>query len=163
MWYYKPFLILTSPNILFVYNKKSLAKINLQRIYLLFDNFFQSPAWVGIIFIFLYFPTIEGIENIIRYVRISLYTACGHNDFCSVRLNGPTWRFILTHKYRLSLSQFTEAVMIKSATGATFAAQKQKSPDAKVSCPSGCCRIILPLLYLIATSEIVPTKTRSRS
>ncbi|MCI7078997.1 MAG: hypothetical protein MR949_08540 [Veillonellaceae bacterium] len=24
-------------------------------------------------------------------------TACGHNDFCSVRLNGPTWRFILTH------------------------------------------------------------------
>ena len=51
-------------------------------------------------------------------------TACGHNDFCFVRLNGP---------------------------------------DAKVSCPSGCCRIILPLLYLIATSEIVPTKTRSRS
>ena len=36
-----------------------------------------------------------------------------------------------------------------------FAAQKQESPDAKVSCPSGCCRIILPLLYLIATSEIV--------
>ena len=51
-------------------------------------------------------------------------TACGHNDFCSVRLNGP---------------------------------------DAKVSCPSGCYRIILPLLYLIATLEIVPTKTRSRS
>ena len=25
--------------------------------------------------------------------------------------------------------------MIKSATGATFAAQKQESPDAKVSCP----------------------------
>ena len=38
---------------------------------------------------------------------------------------------------------------------ATFATQKQESPDAKVSCPSGCCRIILPLLYLIATSEIV--------
>ena len=25
--------------------------------------------------------------------------------------------------------------MIESATGATFAAQKQESPDAKVSCP----------------------------
>ena len=90
-------------------------------------------------------------------------TACGHNDFCSVRLNGPIWWFILTHKYRLSLSQFTEAVMIESATGATFATQKQESPDAKVSCPSGCCRIILPLLYSIATAEIVPTKTHSRS
>ena len=33
--------------------------------------------------------------------------------------------------------------MIESATGATFAAQKQESPDAKVSCPSGCCRIIV--------------------
>ena len=43
-------------------------------------------------------------------------TACGHNDFCSVRLNGPIWWFILTHKYRLSLSHFTEAVMIESAT-----------------------------------------------
>ncbi len=29
--------------------------------------------------------------------------------------------------------------MIERATGATFAAQKQESPDAKVSCPSGCC------------------------
>ncbi len=33
--------------------------------------------------------------------------------------------------------------MIESATGATFATQKQESPDAKVSCPSGCCRIIV--------------------
>ena len=33
--------------------------------------------------------------------------------------------------------------MVESATGATFAAQKQESPDAKVSCPSGCCRIIV--------------------
>ena len=32
--------------------------------------------------------------------------------------------------------------MIESATGATFAAQKQECPDAKVSCPSRCCRII---------------------
>ena len=40
------------------------------------------------------------------------------------------------HKYRLSLSQFTETVTIESATGATFAAQKQESPDAKVSCLS---------------------------
>ena len=30
---------------------------------------------------------------------------------------------------------------------ATFAAQKQESPDAKVSCPSGCCRIIKAYLY----------------
>ena len=101
--------------------------------------------------------------NIIRDVKDSRNTACGHNDFCSVRLNGPIWWFILTHRYRLSLSQFTEAVTIESATGATFAAQKQESPDAKVSCPSGCCRIILPLLYSIATAEIVPTKTHSRS
>ena len=34
MWYHKPFLVLAPPNILFVYNKKSLAKINLQRIYI---------------------------------------------------------------------------------------------------------------------------------
>ena len=39
-------------------------------------------------------------------------TACGHGDFCSVRLNGPIWWFILTHRYRLSLSQFTETVMV---------------------------------------------------
>ena len=37
--------------------------------------------------------------------------------------------------------------MIESATGATFAAQKQESPDAKVSCPSGCCRIIKAYRY----------------
>ena len=70
-------------------------------------------------------------------------TACGHNNFCSVRLNGPIWWFILTHRYRLSLSQFTEAVIVESATGTTFAVQKQESPDAKVSCTSGCCRIIV--------------------
>ena len=74
-------------------------------------------------------------------------TACGHNDFCSVRLNGPIWWFILTHRYRLSLSQFTEAVLVESATGATFATQKQESPDAKVSCPFGCCRIIKAYRY----------------
>ena len=33
--------------------------------------------------------------------------------------------------------------MVESATGATFAVQKQESPDAKVSCPFGCCRIIV--------------------
>ena len=27
--------------------------------------------------------------NIIRYIKGSRNTACGHNDFCSVRLNGP--------------------------------------------------------------------------
>ena len=81
-------------------------------------------------------------------------TACGHNDFCSVRLNGPTRGFILTHKYRLSLSQFTEVVMIESATGATFAAQNKESPDAKVSCPSGCCRIIM--LYRCSVHLIQP-------
>ena len=83
------------------------------------------------------------VVNIIRHVEISRNTACGHNDFCSVRLNGPIWKFILTHRYRLSLSQFTEAVMIEIATGSTFATQKQESPDAKVSCTSGCCRIIV--------------------
>ena len=33
--------------------------------------------------------------------------------------------------------------MIEGATGATFATQKQESPDAKVLCTSGCCRIIM--------------------
>ena len=37
--------------------------------------------------------------------------------------------------------------MVDSATGATFAVQKQESPDAKVSCPSGCCRIIVIYRY----------------
>ena len=87
------------------------------------------------------------VVNIIRDVKGSRNTSCGHNDFCSVRLNGPIWWFSLTHQYRLSLSQFTEAVMIESATGATFAMQKQESPDAKVSCPSGCCRIIKAYRY----------------
>ena len=44
--------------------------------------------------------------------------------------------------------------MIESATGATFAAQKQESPDAKVSCPSGCCRIIM--LYRCSVLLIQP-------
>ncbi len=85
------------------------------------------------------------VVNIIRDVKDYRNTAYGHNDFRSVRLNGPIWWFILTHKYCLSLSHFIEAVMIESATGATFAVQKQESPDAKVSCPSGCCRITPPL------------------
>ena len=34
MWYRKPFLVLAPPHILFINNKKSLAKINLQRIYI---------------------------------------------------------------------------------------------------------------------------------
>ena len=38
--------------------------------------------------------------------------------------------------------------MIESVIGATFAAQKQESPDAKVSCPSGCCRIIKAYRHL---------------
>ena len=29
------------------------------------------------------------VVNIIRYAKGSRNTACGHNDFCSVRLNGP--------------------------------------------------------------------------
>ena len=40
--------------------------------------------------------SLPSIVNIIRYVKISRNTACGHNDFCSVRLNGPNWWFILT-------------------------------------------------------------------
>ena len=82
-------------------------------------------------------------------------TACGHGDFCSVRLNGPIWGFILTHRYRLSLSHFTEAVMIKTATGTTFAAQKQESTDAKVLCTSSCCRIII--FYRYSPPLIQPT------
>ena len=101
-----------------------------------FKNY-DLPSWLSL----------PRVVNIIRYVKDSRNTACGHNDFCSVRLNGPIWWFILTHRYRLSLSQFTEAVMTESATGATFAAQKQESPDAKVSCPSGCCRIIKAYRY----------------
>ena len=137
MWYHKLFLILAPPNILFIDNKKILCKNKLTKdlhIYI-FDNIFQFPAWIGIIFIFFYLPTIEGIENIIRYVRISLYTACGHNDFCSVRLNGPILGFILTHKYRLSLSQFTEAVMIESATGPLLLRKSRSLPTQKCHAP----------------------------
>ena len=117
-------------------------------------SYFSSHKYLRQVLIYRV-TSLPRVVNIIRDVKGYRNTACGHNDFCSVRLNGPIWRFILTHKYRLSLSQFTVAVITESATGATFAAQKQESPDAKVSCPSGCCRIILPLLYLIATSEIV--------
>ena len=44
MWYRKPFLILAPPNILFIGNKKSFAKINLQRIYIFIirQYFFNS-------------------------------------------------------------------------------------------------------------------------
>ena len=44
--------------------------------------------------------------------------------------------------------------MVESATGATFATQKQESPDAKVSCPSGCYRIIK--VYRCTILEIQP-------
>ena len=37
--------------------------------------------------------------------------------------------------------------MKESATGATFAAQKQESPDAKVLCTSSCWRIIIFYRY----------------
>ena len=62
-------------------------------------------------------------------------TACGHNDFCSVRLNGPIWWFILTHKYRLSLSQFTEAVMIESTTGPLLLRKSRSLPTQKCHAP----------------------------
>ena len=62
-------------------------------------------------------------------------TACGHNDFCSVRLNGPTWGVILTHKYRLSLSQFTEAVMIESATEPLLLRKSRSLPTQKCYAP----------------------------
>ena len=35
--------------------------------------------------------------NIIRDVKGYRNTACGHGDFCSVRLNGPVREGILTH------------------------------------------------------------------
>ena len=96
-----------------------------------------------------------------NHLGLSLFcspdTACGHNDFCFVRLNGPIRGFILTHRYRLPLSQFTEAVMVESATGATFAAQKQESPDAKVLCPSGCCRIIEAYRYYQSSTILLPS------
>ena len=44
--------------------------------------------------------------------------------------------------------------MVERAIGATFATQKQESPDAKVSCPSGCCRIIM--LYRCSVLLIQP-------
>ena len=62
-------------------------------------------------------------------------TACGHNDFCSVRLNGPIWWFILTHRYRLSLSQFTEAIMIESATGPLLLRKSRSLPTQKCHAP----------------------------
>ena len=62
-------------------------------------------------------------------------TACGHNDFCSVRLNGPIWWFILTHRYRLSLSQFTEAVMIGSAIGPLLLRKSKSLPTQKCHAP----------------------------
>ena len=37
--------------------------------------------------------------------------------------------------------------MVESATGATFAAKKQESPDAKASCPSDGGRIIKAYSY----------------
>ena len=73
--------------------------------------------------------------NIIRYVKGSRKTACGHNDFCSVRLNGPIWLFILTHRYRLSLSQFTEAVMVESATGPLLLCKSRSLPTQKCHAP----------------------------
>ena len=144
MWYHKPFLILAPPNILFMDNKKSFAKINLQRIYIFIIRQYFSISCLNRKNFDLS-SHLSRVANIIRDVKNSRNTACGHNDFCFVRLNGPIWWFILTHRYRLSLSQFTEAVMVESTTGTTFAAQKQESPDAKVSCPSGCCRITPPL------------------
>ena len=73
--------------------------------------------------------------NIIRYVKGSRKTACGHNDFCSVRLNGPIWWFILTHRYRLLLSQFTETVMIESATGPLLLCKSRSLPTQKCHAP----------------------------
>ena len=40
---------------------------------------------------YLFLPT-----SINYYAIVFRYTACGHNDFCSVRLNGPIWGGILT-------------------------------------------------------------------
>ena len=67
--------------------------------------------------------------------KFSRNTACGHNDFCSVRLNGPIWWFILTHQYRLSLSQFTEAVLVESATGPLLLRKSRSLPTQKCHAP----------------------------
>ena len=79
--------------------------------------------------------SLPSIKNISRYVNGFRNTACGHNDFCSVRLNGPIWWFILTHKYRLSLSQFTEAVMIESTTGPLLLRKSRSLQTQKCHAP----------------------------
>ena len=76
------------------------------------------------------------VVNIIRDVKCYRNTACGHNDFCSFRLNGPIWWFILTHRYRLSLSQFTEAVTVESATGPLLLRKRKSLPTQKCHAPS---------------------------
>ena len=67
--------------------------------------------------------------------KFSRYTACGHNDFCSVRLNAPAWWLILTHQYRLSLRHLTEAVMLESATGALLLRKSKSLPTQKCHAP----------------------------
>ena len=62
-------------------------------------------------------------------------TDCGHNDFCSVRLNDPIWWFILTHQYRLSLSQFTESVLIDSVSGPLLLRKSRSLPTQKCYAP----------------------------
>ena len=86
-----------------------------------------------------------------NYCDLSIFcsrnTACGHGDFCSVRLNGPIWG-----GYPYAVIPLVAEPIRRSRNGrecyrATFAAQKQESPDAKVPCPSGCCRIIKAYRY----------------
>ena len=117
-------------------NKKSLAKINLQRIYIftIRQNFPISCLNRNNFYFLLsycyrkygkYYSVCQNFSN----------TACGHNDFCSVRLNGLIWWFIITHRYRLSLSQFTEAVLVESATGPLLLRKSKSLPTQKCHAP----------------------------
>ena len=51
-------------------------------------SYFNSHKHLSQVLIYLV-TSLPRVVNIIRDVKNFRNTACGHNDFCSVRLNGP--------------------------------------------------------------------------
>ena len=88
-------------------------------------------------------------------------TACGHNDFCSVRLNGPIWGIILTHQYRLSLSHFTEAVMLESTTGPLLLCKSRSLPTQKCHAPPAVAESSRPIDIVYPNNSAIFVENRS--
>ena len=95
MWYRKQFLILAPPNILFIDNKKSFAKINLQRIYIFIIRQYFSISCLDKIFFDL--PSSSIIYTLFVGMAYTLQARSRYIDVQNYPLLMEIWEYPFRH------------------------------------------------------------------